>query len=178
MKWLIKARVLDKYKVCQLHLSLIVRVAPLNCMDTSRGLYTGTFSLLTHSFPFQCICYDFFFRSFIGIFVVVVPHAPPANVIGKKVTSTSIFVQWDEVPTHNQNGTIVSYTVTHTELPNGSPISQVEIVPKRNATLTGLKKFTNYSITVFASTAEGGGTRSDPIIVITDEDSKYYSALY
>ena len=69
----------------------------------------------------------------------------------------------------------MKYTVTYTELPDGSPITQVVIAPKRNATLPGLKKFTNYSITVFASTAKGGGNRSEPIIVITDEDSKYNS---
>ena len=69
----------------------------------------------------------------------------------------------------------MNYTVTYRELPDGSPIPQVVIAPKRNATLTGLKKFTNYSITVFASTAKGGGNRSEPIIVITDEDSKYNS---
>ena len=116
--------------------------------------------------------------SFIGVFVVAVPNAPPANVIGKNVTSTSIFVQWDEVPANNQNGAIVNYTVTYTELPNGSPTAEVVIAPKRNATLKGLKKFTNYRITVFASTAKGGGNRSDPIIVITDEDSKYNSGLH
>ena len=128
MKWLIKAGVLHKYEVCQLHLSLIVHVAPLNG-HFPRVLYRD-FLFTSHSFPFQCICYDFFLRSFIGVFVVVVPNAPPANVKGKNLTSTSIFVRWDEVPTHYQNGTIVSYTVTHTELPNGSPISQVVIAPK------------------------------------------------
>ena len=66
----------------------------------------------------------------------------------------------------------MNYTVTYRESPDGSPIPQVVIAPKRNATLTGLKKFTNYSITVFASTAKGAGNRSEPIIVITDEDSK------
>ena len=65
----------------------------------------------------------------------------------------------------------MNYTVTYTELPNGSPTAEVVIAPKRNATLTGLKKFTNYRITVFASTAKGGGNRSDPIIVITDDAS-------
>ena len=176
MKWLIKAGVLDRYKVCQLHLSLIVHVAPLNG-HFPRVIYRDF--LFTYTF-FSISVYLlwFFWRRFIGVFVVVVPNAPPANVIGKNVTSTSIFVQWDEVPTHNQNGIIVNYTVTRTELPNGSPISQVVIAPKRNATLTGLKKFTNYSITVFASTAEGGGNRSDPIIVITDEDSKYNSGRH
>ena len=70
-----------------------------------------------------------------------------------------------------QNGAIANYTVTYRELPNGSPTAEVVIAPKRNATLTGLKKFTNYRITVFASTAKGGGNRSDPIIVITDDAS-------
>ena len=176
MKWLIKAGVLDSYKVCQLHLSLIVHVAPLNGhfprVLHRDFLFTYTF------FSISVYLLWFFWRRFIGVFVVVVPNAPPANVIGKNVTSTSIFVQWDEVPAEAQNGIIVNYTVTRTELPNGSPIPQVVIAPERNVTLTGLKKFTNYSITVFASTAEGGGNRSDPIIVITDEDSKYNSGRH
>ena len=110
---------------------------------------------------------------YIGVFVIVVPNAPPANVTGNNETSTSIFVQWDEVPTDNQNGIIVNYTVTYTELPSGSSLDGVVIAPKRNITLEGLEKFTNYSITVFASTSKGSGNRSDPIFVITDEDSKY-----
>ena len=108
-----------------------------------------------------------FLGSFIGVFVVAVPNAPPANVIGKNVTSTSIFVQWDEVPANNQNGAIVNY----------SPTAEVVIAQKKNATLTGLKKFTNYRITVFASTAKGGYNRSDPIIVITDDASCSDSTL-
>ena len=41
------------------------------------------------------------------------------------------------------------------------------------ATLTGLHEYTNYSITVFASTAKGDGNVSTPIMVVTDEDSKF-----
>ena len=110
---------------------------------------------------------------YIGVFVIVVPNASPANVTGNNETSTSIFVQWDEVPAGNQNGNIVNYTVTYTELPSGSSLHEVVIAPKRNITLVQLNKFTNYSITVFASTSKGGGSRSDPIFVITGEDSKY-----
>ena len=115
---------------------------------------------------------------YIGVFVIVVPNAPPANVTGNNETSTSIFVQWDEVPESNQNGIIVNYTVTYTKLPNGSPTGEVVIAPKRNITLVELNKFTNYSITVFASTSKGGGSRSDPIFVITDEDSEYNSGVH
>ena len=134
---------------------------------------------------FNCIVVVFhYFRIFaiislyIGFFVVVVPNAPPANVMGNNKTSTSIFVQWNEVPANNQNGIIVNYTVTYTELPSGSSLDEVVIAPKRNITLVQLNKFTNYNITVFASTSKGGGSRSDPIFVITDEDSEYNSGVH
>ena len=110
---------------------------------------------------------------YIGVFVIIVPNAPPANVMRNNVTSTSIFVQWDEVPADNQNGNIVNYTVTYTKLPSGSLLVEVG-----NITLVQLNKFTNYSITVFASTSKGGGSRSDPIFVITDEDSEYNSGVH
>ena len=115
---------------------------------------------------------------YIGVFVIVVPNAPPAYVMGNNKTSTSIFVQWDEVPANNQNGIIVNYTVAYTELRSGSLLDEVVIAPKRNITLVQLNKFTNYSITVFASTSKGGGSRSDPIFVITDEDSEYNSCVH
>ena len=52
----------------------------------------------------------------------------------------------------------MNYTVTYAELPAGDSRKEIVIAPRTNATLTGLKKFTkNYSITVFASTAKGGG---------------------
>ena len=122
----------------------------------------------------------FLWSCHVGVFfIVVVPNAPPDNVRGNNETSTSIFVQWDEVPADNQNGIIVNYTVTYTKLPDGSPTDEVVVIaPKSNATLTTLKKFTNYSITVFASTTKGGGNRSEPIIVITDEDSEYNSRIF
>ena len=127
--------------------------------------------------PDPSLCYDFFVK--LSRFIVVVPNAPPDNVRGNNETSTSIFVQWDEVPADNQNGIIVNYTVTYTKLPDGSPTDEVVVIaPKRNATLTTLEKFTNYSITVFASTTKGGGNRSEPIIVITDEDSEYNSRMF
>ena len=41
-------------------------------------------------------------------------------------------------------------------------------------TLSGLKEFVNYTITVFASTKIGDGPASDPVFVKTNEDSKYF----
>ena len=110
--------------------------------------------------------------------MIAVPNAPPTNVKGNNITSTSIFVQWNEVPADNQNGIVVNYTVTYAELPSGDSGKEIVIAPRTNATLTGLKKYTSYSITVFASTAKGGGNKSEPIIVITDEDRKYSQFWY
>ena len=84
-----------------------------------------------------------------------------------------MLVQWGEVPAADQNGIIRSYTVTYKALPNGIELTKNVTAPTTQATLTDLNEFTNYSITVFALTGKGGGNVSAPIIVITDEDSKY-----
>ena len=81
------------------------------------------------------------------------------------------------MPPDNQNGIILSYTVGYAALPGGSEQTKIVNAPANETTLTGLNKFTNYSITVFASTSKGGGNVSKPIIVITDEDSKFSIVL-
>ena len=101
------------------------------------------------------------------------PSAPPSYVNGHDANSTSIFVSWGQVPFPDQNGVILSYTVTYKALPSGSSQTQKVYAPKNQTTLTSLNEFTNYSITVFASTSKGGGIESTPIVVITDEDSKF-----
>jgi len=111
----------------------------------------------------------------VSIFVLLLfagPNAPLSNVQGHSTSSTSILVQWSNVPAADQNGAILSYTVTYKALPNGSPQTKVVSAPKTNVTLTGLKEYTNYSITVFASTKNGDGNLSAPIVFITDEDRK------
>ena len=107
------------------------------------------------------------------VFWFVGPNAPPPKVRGHNTSSTSIWVDWDIVPVVDQNGIILTYTVMYKALPDETPRSTVVIAPTTQANLTGLKKYRNYSITVFASTAKGDGNVSAPIIVITDEDSKF-----
>ena len=110
-------------------------------------------------------------------FVLVEPNAPPVNVQGHDISSTSIWVDWDTVPVADQNGIILSYTVRYAALPSGIPRTAVVSAPITNVTLRGLEEHTNYSILVFASTVKGDGNASDPIIVTTDEDSKLPKAL-
>ena len=115
-----------------------------------------------------CLCYFLYF-AFVSS---TESNAPPVNLQGHNTSSTSIFVQWGEVPAADQNGVIRSYTVSYTALPSGNPETKVVNAPTKQATLTGLSEYTNYSITVFASSGKGDGNVSNPIIVITDEDSK------
>ena len=77
----------------------------------------------------------------------------------------------------DQNGIILTYTVTYTAFPGGIPRTAVVSAPTTHVTLRGLEEYTNYSIFVFASTVKGDGNASDPIIVTTDEDSKLPKTL-
>ncbi|XP_074612974.1 uncharacterized protein LOC141871838 isoform X2 [Acropora palmata] len=96
--------------------------------------------------------------------------ASPANVSGYNISSTSIFVQWDHVPAAHQNGAMLYYTVTYRALPSGLRQTVVVAAPAHQTRLTGLNKYTNYSITVFASTCKDGNV-SAPIFIVTDEDT-------
>lgn len=102
------------------------------------------------------------------------PSAPPLNVRGHNISSTSILVVWGEVPTAYRNGIITSYNITYySQTENHSNSTRVDH-PVRQVTLPGLKEFVNYSITVLASTVKGNGPKSDPIIVSTGEDGELF----
>ena len=134
----------------------------------------------TESFNYENVqgyasfCELFYMNSNCNLEIIwlVEPSAPPANVQGHNTSSTSIWVDWDIVSFTDQNGIILTCAVTYKALPDETPQSKVMIAPTTQANLTGLTKYRNYSITVFSSTAKGDGNVSEPIIVITDEDSK------
>ena len=106
------------------------------------------------------------------------PSAAPVSLQGHNKSSTSIFVTWGQVPPSDQNGVILNYTVSYKEATHGSAKTVPVDEPNNSTTLKGLNKYTNYSITVFASTIKGGGIVSEPIFVITDQDSKIDSVFY
>ena len=92
---------------------------------------------------------------------------------GHNKSSTSISVSWDQVPVELENGIITGYTITYhsqTENHNGT----VQAGPSaRQKTITGLKEYVDYNITVFAFTVKGDGPPSAPVLVVrTDQDSK------
>ena len=107
---------------------------------------------------------DFFFRS--------EPGAPPTNVTGHNTSSTTILVEWDEVPIERQHGEIISYTVIYWRTKDARKGQEEKHVQELEATLQGLEKYTDYNIEVLASTIKGRGPSSHLITVRTDQDSK------
>ena len=110
-------------------------------------------------------------------FSLAAPSASPANFTGSSTSSTSILVQWDQVPLPYQNGVILYYTVTYRLYYNGLfPQTMVVAAPTNQTTLTGLNQSTLYSIAVSASTRKGGG----PFIYIyiaTGKKNEFPSSL-
>ena len=114
--------------------------------------------------------------TFLSFFIA--PSAAPVSLQGHNTSSTSIFITWGQVPVLDQNGVILSYTVSYNEVSGGSAQTKIVNVPDNQTTLTGLSKYTNYTITVVAATSKGNGVVSAAIIVITDEDSECNSLFY
>ena len=124
----------------------------------------------------QVIC----FKNYLGINLRPVfwtflsePSAAPLNVTGHNTSSTSILVVYGDVPAFDQNGIIKNYTITYRSLTEGHNGSAIAGPSDRQKELTNLREYVDYEITVLASTSKGDGPQSSPILVSTDEDSKY-----
>ena len=101
------------------------------------------------------------------------PGAPPENVSGRHIDSTSILVTWGEVPRDKQHGKILEYAVIYVTSERRAQREKRVGSPTRRITLTELKEYTEYSIQVLAATVKGDGPRSEHISVETDQDGKY-----
>ena len=109
------------------------------------------------------------------IFTFSVPGAAPSNVTAKNTSSTSILVQWNEVPEDKRHGRIQEYTVVWkmAQAQDADPPETRNVdAPMQQFELTSLDKYTEYSIRVLAATKIGKGPESNPVVTRTDEDSK------
>lgn len=53
---------------------------------------------------------------------------------------------------------------------------QTKIVSQLRTTISGLRKYTNYSMTVLAYTSSGDGVRSLPVFCQTEEDGELFES--
>ena len=116
------------------------------------------------------------------IFFCSEPSASPPNLTAVDTTSTSILVEWNEVPFVDRNGIILSYTITYQAVADDNftveegPVNTTTVdSPALQANLSGLIKDQEYNISVLATTIKGDGPYSDPITIVTNQSSKSHS---
>ena len=90
------------------------------------------------------------------------------------MSASSIFVQWDQVPSQYQNGVILYYTVTYYRRHYSSSFPQRVVVaaPTTQTTLTGLNQGALYSISVSASNIRGDGPVAS-ISIVTGKNTEF-----
>ena len=101
----------------------------------------------------------------------LVPSAPPSNVtVQEKTCTSSLSIQWMDVPDNETNGHLIGYTVTYRAVKVGGKEVVDDVVKKKSVgtgthsiTLNDLQSFTTYEIRVAGITRRGEGVFSQPI---------------
>ena len=81
--------------------------------------------------------------------------APPSAVTVTSVSSSTLTIQWGDVPCIHQNGEITGYTIQYGA--TGSGDKQTVKTSETEVTLSSLTPETNYEISVAAVNTEGTG---------------------
>lgn len=106
------------------------------------------------------------------------PSAAPQDIKCSSASSTSLRVSWRPPPLESQNGALVGYRVHYQVVGPSEGGGMDEDFLQEAATSAGeeqvvlqrLEKWTQYRISVSASTVVGPGPESEPLICRTDED--------
>ncbi|XP_030757648.1 Down syndrome cell adhesion molecule-like protein Dscam2 isoform X3 [Sitophilus oryzae] len=103
-----------------------------------------------------------------------VPSRPPMDVRCAPLTSQSLQVSWQPPPTEDCNGLLQGYKLTYEPVPDDRWRGNDEMETRKTTALTtvitGLRKFTNYSLQVLAFTKVGDGVLTVPHYCQTEED--------
>ncbi|XP_065091070.1 cell adhesion molecule Dscam2 isoform X2 [Ochlerotatus camptorhynchus] len=103
-----------------------------------------------------------------------VPSKPPEDIRCSSTSSTSIKVSWQPPPQQHMNGLLQGYTVFY-ESVSEEAISNGDMETRKTssliASLSSLRKFSNYSVQVLAYTRMGDGVISPPVFCQTEEDA-------
>lgn len=103
------------------------------------------------------------------------PDQPPTDTTCTTLTSQTIRVSWVSPPLESANGVIKGYKVVYapSDIWFDDKSKDYKKTASSDTVLHGLKKYTNYTIQVLATTSGGDGVRSAPIHCQTDQDSEY-----
>ncbi|XP_059840008.1 receptor-type tyrosine-protein phosphatase F-like isoform X3 [Hypanus sabinus] len=101
------------------------------------------------------------------------PSAPPQDVHGVAISSSSIRVSWRPPPANSRNGVITKYSIIYQAVDSENNKKHVLDNIEADATsslVEGLEKWTEYQVWVMAHTNVGPGPKSTPVIIRTEED--------
>ncbi|XP_055694224.1 cell adhesion molecule Dscam2 isoform X11 [Lutzomyia longipalpis] len=100
------------------------------------------------------------------------PDQPPSDTICTTLTSQTIRVSWVSPPLESANGIIKGYKVVYapSDLWYDDKNKDYKKTASSDTVLHGLKKYTNYTMQVLATTSGGDGVRSAPIHCQTEQD--------
>ncbi|XP_024945332.1 Down syndrome cell adhesion molecule-like protein Dscam2 isoform X13 [Cephus cinctus] len=103
-----------------------------------------------------------------------VPSMPPEDVRCASLTAQSLQVSWQPPPNSHSNGIIQGYKLHYepvlAEVWRGADEIEVRKTSALTAVLTGLRRYTNYSIQVLAFTRVGDGVPTRTTYCHTEED--------
>ncbi|XP_068688561.1 uncharacterized protein [Montipora foliosa] len=102
-----------------------------------------------------------------------VPSKAPLNVKASNLTSTSIQVEWEQIPRHFVHGNLLGYKVSFvaTDRGNKQPWNETSVNQSTTtAVITNLRKYTTYMVSVEGFTSKGSGIESKCVAVTTAED--------
>lgn len=109
--------------------------------------------------------------------IIIVPSMPPENVRCAPLTSQSLQISWQPPSSNHMNGLLQGYKVNFEYTSDQIGAMNDDIDSRKTTDLTivlsGLKKFTNYSIQVLAFTRVGDGVVSKPLYCQTEEDGSF-----
>lgn len=107
-------------------------------------------------------------------FVYSVPSRPPEDVRCAALSSQSLQVSWQPPPIYHTNGLLQGYKLIFEPIIDDIQPSKDEVESRKTTALTmvltGLRKYTNYSIQVLAHTRMGDGVVSKPLFCHSEED--------
>lgn len=105
------------------------------------------------------------------------PSSGPTSVATRATSSTTVVVEWGEIPVADRNGIIQGFKVRYsalkagtTGLLEGAQFKIIENNATRTTTLTELKKYTKYQISVCGFTHVGDGVYSSLVSEQTFQD--------
>nr|XP_041633224.1 Down syndrome cell adhesion molecule-like protein Dscam2 isoform X3 [Drosophila kikkawai] len=103
-----------------------------------------------------------------------VPSRPPEDVRCAALSSQSLQVSWQPPPIYHTNGLLQGYKLIFEPIIDDIQPSKDEVESRKTTALTmvltGLRKYTNYSIQVLAHTRMGDGVLSKPLYCHSEED--------